>query len=100
APDGAAELVELLDTGERGTIVLWRRLTDLVDPDDATDDPEARRHFNGELETISRWLGMVFGRFLAGGGGVPVRMILNRSPVRPFDPFLVNQAATQSLPEE
>jgi len=98
APPDAAPILEKLDSGDRGTIVLWRRLTALVEPDAPTDDSEGRRLFNEELNTVTNWLGMVFGRYLGRGSGV--RMKVNRAAVKPFDPFMARHPATQALPEE
>lgn len=97
-PTGAAPVLAKLDKGARGTIVLWRRLTDLVQPDAATDDAEAKGLFNQELDTITKWLGMVFGRFLSPPSSVDLKV--NRTAVKPFDPFLATHPATQALPED
>jgi Histidine kinase-, DNA gyrase B-, and HSP90-like ATPase len=96
APPAAAAILSRMDPGTIGSIVLWRSLSDLAD--DHVDDDDARKRFNTELEHISRWLGMVFERFLTARD--PVVMTLNGERVRGWDPFLRNHAATQPLPVE
>lgn len=98
ASTAGAEILAKVDDGGQGTIVLWRRLTDLVDPLAEIGDTEARKVFNDELDVISRWLGMVFGRFLADPDRLTLRV--NRSAVAAFDPFLQEYPATQALPVE
>jgi len=96
ASPAAAAILSGHDPGAVGTIVLWRSLTDLVDDD--VDDDGARKRFNAELWTITHWLGMVFDRFLTARD--PLSITLNGDPVRAWDPFLRDHAATQPLPVE
>jgi hypothetical protein len=98
APESAEPILDSLERGKRGTIVLWRRLTDLVDPKAENKDSAARAAFHQELQVISRWLGMIFEHFLALTD--PVKMRVNQAVVQPFDPFLRDHPATQSLPPE
>ncbi|WP_102146054.1 ATP-binding protein [Mycobacterium hubeiense] len=98
APLEAAAILSALDDGSAGTIVLWRRLTDLVASDSKTSDKAARKAFNDQLETVSRWLGMVFGRFLLREKALKLR--INDAVVEPFAPFLEEHPATQVLPPE
>ncbi len=98
APESARPILDNLDSGKRGTVVLWRRLTDLVDPKAEKKNSAARAVFYEELEVISRWLGMVFEQFLSRVD--PVKMRLNGAVVNPFDPFLRDHTATQPLAPE
>ncbi|MGV1004862.1 MAG: ATP-binding protein [Candidatus Nanopelagicales bacterium] len=98
APELAEPILDDLDNGKRGTVVLWRRLTDLVDPKAEKKDSAARAVFYEELDVISRWLGMVFEHFLSRLDSVKMRV--NQAAVNPFDPFLRDNLATQSLPLE
>jgi hypothetical protein len=98
SPEAAEPILDKLDQGGRGTTVLWRRLTDLVDPHSKTKDSAGRSVFNEELDVISRWIGMVFEHFISRTD--PVKIHVNRSVVNPFDPFLTDHPATQPLPPE
>jgi hypothetical protein len=97
-PEAAQPILKRLDDGNRGTIVLWRKLTDLVDPMAAPNNSDGRRVFNEELDVISRWLGMVFERFISSDQKLTIKM--NRVKMSAFDPFLCEHPATQSLPQE
>jgi hypothetical protein len=97
-PPDAKPIIEKVDNGKRGTIVLWRRLTDLVDPNAEKKNSSARAIFHEELNVISRWLGMVFEHFLSSKDRVAMRV--NQAGVIPFDPFLREHPATQPLPPE
>src|SRR5205807_2081072 len=58
----------------------------------------AQAQFYAEVARVEAHLGMVFGRYLQGRGRVA--LVLNGSPVGPWDPFLTTHPSTQRLPLE
>lgn len=96
SPDEASELfwVDRLRARESGTLVLWHNL-DLLLGDAA--DPGA--HVRERVTPLIQSIGLTFHRYLhrrAGG----VRIIVNGNEVRPIDPFVTSNPATQVTPTE
>lgn len=80
-----------------GTAVLWRKL-DRVVGNTAPDDEAAHKRFLEGLDRVKHHLAMVFHRFLSEPGGL--KLWLNGREVRPWDPYLTGEAATQILGRE
>ena len=99
APPGAGEILDGLQPRSSGTVVLWRRLTSLVEPDAQPDDPVARRRLNDQIAGLEAHLGMTFGRYLAREHE-GLTLLLNSQRVRSWDPFLTAFSWTQPLPRE
>ena len=93
AGNDAARLSEL----SHGTLVSWDKLDRLVG-DSATDDERARQLFHDGLRAVEGHVAMVFHRFMAPPN--PISIWINGQPVRPWDPFLVDEPATQRLSSE
>ncbi|MDE2967174.1 MAG: ATP-binding protein [Chloroflexota bacterium] len=91
--DGAARLAEL----SHGTLVHWDKLDRLVG-DSATDDERARQLFHDGLRAVEDHVAMVFHRFMAPPN--PIAIWINGQPIRPWDPFLADEPATQRLSSE
>jgi hypothetical protein len=95
----AQEYVNRLGSAAKGTVVLWE-LMDRITPRGLTaSDAEAHRIFLELAEQTKRHLGMVFHRLLSGFR--PLKMQLNGSPVKPWDPFLTGksiQLTEQTIP--
>ena len=99
-PPKARKLIEQCQLQEQGVVVLWRRLTgDLVEEDADVDDRRAHQRFLQRVISLERHLAMTFGRFLLLEHN-PLLITLNGSPVRGWDPFLVDHPSTQHLPSE
>ncbi|MEP0923405.1 ATP-binding protein [Leptolyngbya sp. ST-U4] len=96
APGSESRLVEL-ETMTAGTIVLWECM-DRVVGDARASDRGAHDHFLETAETVEHHLAMVFHRFLEKRNCL--KIWINGNPVKPWDPFLVDEKATQALPEE
>lgn len=73
-----------------GTVVLWQNI-DLSDP----NHEQFVRDFTARMVSAREHLALVYHRFLAGEDGQRVSMRVNLEPVRPVDPFLRNNRATQ-----
>ena len=95
--DAAAEDFELLSRLEHGTLVLWEKLDRLVG-DVGTDNAHARRQFLDSLRAVEVHVAMVFHRYMVQRNSISVW--LNDQMVKPWDPFLADEAATQRLPSE
>jgi hypothetical protein len=78
--------------GYSGTAVIWEHLDRLVSGAKA-EIARDRDLFNDRIEVVEKHLAMVFHRFLERSRGVSLR--INDSPVKPWDPFLTSNPATQ-----
>lgn len=67
---------------ESGTLVVWRKLDQLIDQDEADVN-----YLSSKFEEVSSHLGLVFHRFLSAKSG-RVDIKLNSSNLPIFDPFL------------
>lgn len=85
------------DASDSGTVVLWEAMDRVVEPVDA-GDARAQRRFLDLARTVEAHLAMVFHRFMSGTR--PLLVWVNGNAVMPWDPFLVDESATQRLAEE
>lgn len=79
-----------------GTSVVWQNLDRLV-AGQATDNERAQQVFLQRAEAVRQHLAMVFHQLMTGQSGVTI--LLNDRKVKPWDPFLAGEPATQILPE-
>ncbi len=86
-----------LDQMAHGTIVLWEGLDRIVGDADV-GDAAAHDRFRQTVMDIKQHLGMVFHRYLAGENRLQIWV--NERPIEAWDPFLVNEPATQQLGTE
>jgi len=94
--DDATELfwVDRLRECESGTLVLWQNLDLLLG-----DAPDPGAHLRERVAPLVSALGLTFHRYLHGrAGGIHLRV--NGNDVRPVDPFLSTNPATQASPTE
>ncbi len=82
-----------------GTVVIWDGLDRVLKYADPAGG-WARRHLERLAERSSRYLSMVFHRFIAGEvpGRPKVRMRLNGEDLVAWDPFARNEIGTRALP--
>jgi hypothetical protein len=92
-----ADLSEKLERLSSGTTVVWRKLDRIVGDARPEDEP-AHRRFLESLDRVKHHLSMVFHRFLSEPGGL--KLWLNEREVKPWDPFLTAEVATQVLGRE
>ncbi|WP_161962547.1 ATP-binding protein [Nocardioides speluncae] len=95
--DRPIDLTEPLQT-TTGTVVLWQVLDRVL----TYKDPEggwAKRKLLEQTENVAQHLGMVFHRFLSGKvrGRQKVDIFVNDAVVEPWDPFCLDEPATESL---
>ena len=91
--DGAERLAEL----SHGTLVVWDKLDRLVG-DAGPDDARARELFHDGLRAVEDHVAMVFHRFMVPPN--PISIWINGQPIKPWDPFLAAETATQRLSSE
>ena len=95
ASDAAAE-THFQRRGEiaHGTTVLWQKVDRLVAGND-TNNAKQQDSFLQRAEGVRRHLGMVFHQLMCGKKAV--ELLLNGRVILPWDPFLANEPATQTL---
>jgi hypothetical protein len=91
------DLASKLDDRETGTLVVWEQMDRLVD-DASEKDPRAHDRFLTVVRDLERHLSMVFHRYMVGRDSVI--FTLNGRTIIPWDPFLIDESATQNLPTE
>lgn len=78
-----------------GTAIVWQKLDRLVSSKQSVDNARAQQVFLQRAEAVRQHLAMVFHQLMSGKNGV--KLLINDREVDPWDPFLVNEAATQIL---
>jgi hypothetical protein len=96
-----SEVLTSLRQPEHGTIVLREKMDRLVGGMESGDQ-EAQSHFHDAIDEVGSHLSMVFHRYMTGSSRTA--LFLNGDDadhrVQPWDPFLTDHPATQSLPAE
>lgn len=88
---GSEHLLEPLLAAGKGTLVLWERLDRIIGPG------YSEQNFLDLMDDVERHLAMVFHRYI-DGTHANLRLLINKSPVKPWDPFLKNHPATWTSP--
>lgn len=97
--EGSENLVpESIRDMVQGTIVIWDKLDRVVDEIDDVDDDRAHDHFLEKASHVKKHLAMVFHRFLEGPNSL--KIWFNGKQVTPWNPFLIDQQATELLTVE
>ncbi len=97
AAEGASEDLQRLSRLKHGTLVVWTKMDKLVG-DFGADDADARRQFQSALRGVEDQLAMVFHRFMIQANNLSI--FLNGESIKPWDPFLADEPATQRLQTE
>jgi len=93
----AAKLADKLADTTQGTIVVWEKIDRLTAGNDTENDADEDA-FLRHAERVSDHFSAVFHRIMTGRN--PVSFFLNEKLISPWDPFLVDETATQRLPLE
>lgn len=80
--------------GEQGTIVVIENLDRVIDID---DEKKAKNKFYRIAAKTEKHLALTFHRFIEEDGLV---LKLNNNPIKAWNPFVLENGATQELPEE
>ena len=91
----ALESASLIN-GDRGSVVVWRKLDRLL-PAKSPEGGWARRRIEGLAPKLEAHLSMVFHRFLSGEAGKRISIIVNGVGLDAWDPFGRDEAATETL---
>ncbi|HSW02313.1 MAG TPA: ATP-binding protein [Sedimentisphaerales bacterium] len=95
-PIAKNKAVELGDS-QQGTVVVWEKLDRLTAATDREDDTDEDA-FLRRAENVGEYFAVVFHRLMIGRRAVV--FLLNGRPIKPWDPFLADEPATQRLPLE
>ena len=82
---------------KHGTTVLWQKLDRLVSGVETECDAD-EDVFLRAAELVAKHIGCVFHRMMCGRNNIT--FLLNGTAIQAWDPFLVDEAATQRLPSE
>jgi len=88
--------IDQLQNHGHGTLVLWQNFDRL-----GAGEHSIERAFGNRMDLLREHLSLVFHRVLTPTpGSSAVTITINNNPVRPFDPFLTRNKATQALPPQ
>jgi len=98
---GSEALFSKLEDLEHGTIVLLENIDRICSNQNKTDE-SARRKFMDRISSLQNHLSMVFHRFMEDRNGINIYIngIDDNHKVKPWDPFLSDEIATQKQPSE
>jgi len=82
----------------KGTFVLWDKLDRIVAEGVDVEDKKGHESFLNHASQVKKHIEMVFHRFLEGPN--PLRIWFNERKVVPWNPFLIDQQATELLTVE
>jgi hypothetical protein len=82
-------LFQILNENENGTLVIWEDLDRVKGSD-----------FSSLIDILRKHLSLVFHRFLEQTGTKKIKISINNFPLDPFNPFNIDNAATQQINEE
>lgn len=91
------EFVNLLNNKESGTVVVWDKLDRIVSPDTLTSNEIAKERFLAQMDKVKQHLAMTFHRFIEEK---IVKIYCWGHEINPWNPFLLDEPATQAFPEE
>ena len=88
--------IDQLQSHGHGTLVLWQNFDRL-----GAGEHSIERAFGNRMDLLREHLSLVFHRVLTPtASNSAVTITINNNPVRPFDPFLTRNKATQALPPQ
>lgn len=94
--DEDTEFAKYLDDWSNGTVIVIDAL-DRIIPENNSESPKAKNSFYVLVDTVSKHLGLVFHRFIEENS---LQISINDIPVVAWNPFCLNNNATQELGEE
>ena len=94
--DAAGETIGPDPFVKSGTAVVWKRL-DRILPASSPEGGWARRKFDALPQKLSKYLSMVFHRFLSGENNQPLKLVVNGVELQAWDPFARDENTTVEL---
>ena len=91
------EFLHALDKLDSGTLVIWTDLDRIIPPDTPISNEIAKDKFLAQMEKVEKHLAMTFHRFIEEKS---VKLFCWGHEVKPWNPFLITETATQPFPEE
>lgn len=88
--------INIFDEFASGTLVIWNEIDRIV-KNLKQEDTNGLDKFLILMEQVKKHLAMVFHRFIENK---KVRLFFQDIEIKPWNPFLINELATQSFPEE
>lgn len=95
-PENAEPMLKDLDDMENGTVVLWQQLDRVIDKHDDMSGLETV--FNTKFIDVAKHIEMVFHRYMSGA--TKLNISIGRTPLKPWDPYLISNQFTQELSTE
>ena len=92
--DNQLIIPEELNKSENGTAVIIENLDRIIDTNDLV---KAKKHFYSVVRRVEKHIGLVFHRFMTEDSLI---IKINDNIIKPWDPFITDNKATQELPEE
>jgi len=93
----AEQLAAALAKQDEGTVVVWEKL-DRLTAGTHTENDDEQEAFLRRADQVGEHFSMVFHRLMEGSG--KIEFTLNGPKLKPWDPFLAGEEATQRLPVE
>jgi hypothetical protein len=91
------EFLHALDSFESGTLVVWSELDRIISPDTPISNEIAKDKFLAQMDKVKQHLAMTFHRFIEEKS---VKIHCWGHELKPWNPFLLTETATQPFPEE
>lgn len=79
---------------EQGTVVIIEKLDRMIDP---RNKQKSKRRFYSTIRKTEEHIGLTFHRFIEEDG---IHFYINNNQVNAWNPFIIENRATQELPEE
>ena len=88
------EFINSLDNMKRGTMIIWTNLDRIIPSHTIETDKKTHDKFLSQMENVHKHLSMTFHRFIEDRDFV---LHCWGSPVKPWNPFLITESATQGF---
>ena len=91
------EFLRVFDRLESGTLVVWTELDRIISLDTPISNEIAKDKFLAQMDKVKQHLAMTFHRFIEEKN---VKIHCWGHEIKPWNPFLLTETATQPFPEE
>ncbi len=88
------EFINALDDLKTGTMIIWTNMDRIIPQNTVESDKKAHEKFMSQMDNVLKHLSMTFHRFIEDKDFV---LHCWDSPVKPWNPFLINESATQGF---